>query len=73
MHLIWVPGQRGIEVNKIRDQLSKKCSEHPFIGSEPACRISERAAEWAIRDYANRKRQDYLQSEPERKCAQGFL
>jgi hypothetical protein len=68
-----VPGHRGIEVNEIKDQLAKKGSEHPFIGPEPACSISERAAKWAIRDCMNRKHQEYWQFTPGQKHAKGCL
>jgi hypothetical protein len=47
---------------KFADQLAKIGSLHPFIGPEPACGISERAAGWAIRDWVHRGHHKHWQS-----------
>jgi hypothetical protein len=59
-----VPGQKRIEGKEITEQLVKKGSEYSFTGPEPACIISERAAKWAIKDWMNRKHQEYWKSTP---------
>jgi hypothetical protein len=38
--MIWVPDYRGIQGNKIADQLAKLRPECPFIGPESASSIS---------------------------------
>jgi hypothetical protein len=50
VHLIWVPGLKGIKDNEIVDQLARMGSLYPFIGPETACGISGSVAGWAIRD-----------------------
>jgi hypothetical protein len=54
-----VLGHNGIEDNEIADQLTKRGSQHPFIGSEPTCGTFDRVAEWVIRDWMCREHQDY--------------
>jgi hypothetical protein len=51
----------------------KKGSEHQFIGPEPACSISERAAKWTIREWMHKKHREPWKSIPGQKCAMGFL
>jgi ribonuclease HI len=46
-----VPGHEGIVGNETADQLARTGSEHPFIGPEPACRISAGNAKKAVRDW----------------------
>jgi ribonuclease HI len=73
VHLMWVPGHKGIESNEIADQLARRGSLHPFIGPEPACGISKTVAEQAIRDWVHRKHHKYWQSISGQKHAKGFL
>jgi hypothetical protein len=48
-----VPGHESIAGNETADQLAKTGSEHPFIGSEPACGITIGAAKKVVRDWTN--------------------
>jgi ribonuclease HI len=50
-----VPGHEGTAGNETADQLARTGSEHPFTGHKPACGISIRVAERAVRDCMNRK------------------
>lgn len=59
LQLICVPGQRVIEDYEIADNLAKKGSLHPFIGSELSCIMSESVAKWIIRDWRSREHQEY--------------
>jgi hypothetical protein len=63
----------GIEDNEIADQLTKRGSQHPFIGPEPTCGTSDRVAGWVIRDWMCREHQDYWQSTPGQRHANSFL
>jgi hypothetical protein len=49
-----VSGHEGIVINETADQLARTESEHPFIGTEPACAISIGVAKKAARDWTNR-------------------
>jgi ribonuclease HI len=64
VYLLWVLGHKGIQGNDIANQLASKGSQHLFIGPEPACGISGRVAERAIRDWVCREHQKYWQSIP---------
>jgi hypothetical protein len=68
-----VLGHKGIEGNKIADQLAKRGLLHPFIGPESACGMSERVPRWVIRDGMCGKHQEYWQSIPGQRHAKRFL
>jgi hypothetical protein len=59
-----VPAYRKTDRHEITNQLAR--SQHPFTGPELACRISERAAKWAIRDWMNRKHPEYGSPHPDK-------
>jgi hypothetical protein len=48
-------------------------SEHPFIGSEPACGNSVGVAKKAVRDWTNKKRKEHWESTPGLREANGFM
>jgi hypothetical protein len=48
-------------------------SEHPFIGSEPACSISIGVAKKAVRDWTDRNHKKYWESTTGLKQAKGFI
>jgi hypothetical protein len=50
VQLIWLPGHKGIVGSEVAVLLAKQGSEIPFIGHEPACRISVVAIRRALMD-----------------------
>jgi hypothetical protein len=73
IYLLWLPGHKAIEGNEIADQLAREGSLQPFIGPEPACGISGRAAGRTIRDWVCREHLEHWQSTIGQKQAKGFL
>jgi hypothetical protein len=73
VHLMWVPGHKGIEGNEIADQLARRGSLNLLTGPEPACSISERVAWRAIRDWVYREHHKYWKSIFGQKHAKCFL
>jgi hypothetical protein len=55
------------ELNETANQLTKKLSKYPFTGAELVCNISETAGQWVIKDWLNRKHQEYRQFTPKQK------
>jgi hypothetical protein len=50
-----VQGHEGITGNETADHLARTRSEHPFTGPEPACGISFRVVERAVKGWMNKK------------------
>jgi hypothetical protein len=70
---MWVLGHKGIDGNETAHQLAKVGFLLPFIGSEPACGISERAAKQAIRNWVGRGHHKCWQSSLGWRHAKGFV
>jgi hypothetical protein len=67
-----MPGHKGIKGNENGEQLGKRGSLHPFIGSELTCGISDRVAGQVIRDWTCREHQEYWQSIPGKRHAKSY-
>jgi hypothetical protein len=59
--------------NKMADQLARQGSSCPLTGPEPALGISAKVAREVIRNWTNRKHEEYWQSIHEQKQTTGFL
>jgi hypothetical protein len=60
--LVRVPGHRGIDGNKMANQLAKLGPQHLFTGPKPACSISMGDAMTVVRDWTFRDHRKHLDS-----------
>jgi hypothetical protein len=68
-----MPGHDSIVGNETADQLGGTGSEHPFIGSEPACGISIGVAKKAVRNWTYKKHKKHWESTTGLKQANGLI
>jgi hypothetical protein len=62
IELMWVPGHMGIDGNEMADQLARQGSSCPLTEPEPDLGISAKVSREVIRNWTNRKHEEYWQS-----------